>query len=225
MRKEYPQTRHRRGALLLLGLLLPLAAVRAQWTAQDSLRLQQILGGDQDILINQDAVKSIQLDINPLRSVVGKPEMSVNKPWMQFVEDLPILFEDTTRYHRPQHIRLLPFSCFTRWNEDPFALQDKLTKEKKLKMHWQLNKRRNSEYDPRRGVPAGIDPDVAPGHSTGAGVMTTFSADQILYENFTKRGRMLRHNRKHANAWKTYQDYVPTLQDSLLYYKMLRKEE
>jgi hypothetical protein len=47
----------------------------------------------------------------------------------------------------------------------------------------------------------------------------------MLYETLTKRGRAIRRNRKHANAWKTYQDYVPTLQDSLLYYKRLRKEE
>jgi hypothetical protein len=123
---------------------------------------------------------------------------------MQFVEELPILFDDTVSNRRPQHIRLLPFSCFTRWDEDPFALQDKLAKEKKWKMHWQIDKRYTTP---------------------GSGAMVTFSTDKMLYETFTKRGRAIRRNRKHANAWKTYQDYVPTLQDSLLFYKKLRKEE
>jgi hypothetical protein len=94
-----------------LSLLLPVATVRAQWTAEDSLRLQELLNSDKDIFINHEL-------------------MSVDKPWMQFVNDLPLLYDDTTSYRRPQQIRLLPFSCFTRWNEDPFALQDKLSKEK-----------------------------------------------------------------------------------------------
>jgi hypothetical protein len=189
---------------MLLSVLLPVVAVRAQWTVQDSLRLQEFLNGNQNILINQDAVKSIQLDINPLPSTKDNGMMSVSKPWMQFVEELPILFDDTVSNRRPQHIRLLPFSCFTRWDEDPFALQDKLAKEKKWKMHWQIDKRYTTP---------------------GSGAMVTFSTDKMLYETFTKRGRAIRRNRKHANAWKTYQDYVPTLQDSLLFYKKLRKEE
>jgi hypothetical protein len=204
MRKGNSQNRLHRGLFMLLSLWLPVATVRAQWTAQDSLRLQEFLRGDQDILINQDAVKSIQLDIHPLPSIKEQGMMSASKPWMQFVEDLPILYDDTVSNRRPQHIPLLPFSCFTRWNENPFALQEKLDKEKKRKMHWQIDKRHVT---------------------TGTGTLLRFSADDMLYETLTKRGRAIRRNRKHANAWKTYQDYVPTLQDSLLYYKRLRKEE
>jgi len=206
MRKDYPQVRLCGSLLILLSPLLPVVTVRAQWTAEDSLRLQELLNSDKDIFIDHEM-------------------RSVDKPWMQFVDDLPLFFDDTTSHHRPQQIRLLPFSCFTSWNEDPFALQDKLSKEKKWKMHWQINKRRAFQYDPRHGVPAGMDPDVAPGHSSGAGVMATFDADKMLYESFTKRGRAIKRNRKRAQAWKTFSEYVPTLQDSLLFYKKLRKEE
>lgn len=45
--------------------------------------------------------------------------------------------------------------------------------------------------------------------------LATFDADKFLYENFTKRGRTIKHNRKHANAWKTYNEYQPTDKDSL----------
>ena len=41
-----------------------------------------------------------------------------------------------------------------------------------------------------------------------------FDADKILFETFTKRGRAIKRNRKHANAWKTYLD-TPTTKDSL----------
>ena len=45
--------------------------------------------------------------------------------------------------------------------------------------------------------------------------LATFDADKFLYENFTKRGRAIKHNREHANAWKTYNDYKPAHKDSL----------
>ena len=37
----------------------------------------------------------------------------------------------------------------------------------------------------------------------------------FFYDNLTARGRMLKHNRKHANAWKIYQKYQPSLNDSI----------
>ena len=45
--------------------------------------------------------------------------------------------------------------------------------------------------------------------------LATFNADKFFFENFTKRGRAIRHNRKHAQAWKIYNDYQPTYEDSL----------
>lgn len=49
--------------------------------------------------------------------------------------------------------------------------------------------------------------------------LATFDADKFLFENFTKRGRAIKHNRKHANAWKIYNDYQPTHEDSLKWEK------
>ena len=45
--------------------------------------------------------------------------------------------------------------------------------------------------------------------------IATFDADKFLFENFTKRGRAIKRNRKYANAWKIYNEYQPTLEDSL----------
>lgn len=50
----------------------------------------------------------------------------------------------------------------------------------------------------------------------------------FIYDNMTRRGRMLAHNRKHANAWKTYADYQPTAADSMKvpnFYRQLRKQQ
>lgn len=48
-----------------------------------------------------------------------------------------------------------------------------------------------------------------------AAPLATFDADKLLFENFTKRGRAIKRNRKHAKAWKIYNDYQPTYEDSL----------
>jgi hypothetical protein len=42
-----------------------------------------------------------------------------------------------------------------------------------------------------------------------------FDADKLLFENLTKRGRAIKHNRKHAKAWKTYNDSIAYKEDSL----------
>ena len=61
-------------------------------------------------------------------------------------------------------------------------------------------------------VPAGMDPSITPSSSPLADGL---DFDKIFYENLTKRGRILRRNRKRAKAWKTYQDYIPTKRDSI----------
>ena len=47
-------------------LLCTLAALtaQAQWSKQDSLRLQQLLNGEEELIINKEAVKSIHFDFS-----------------------------------------------------------------------------------------------------------------------------------------------------------------
>ena len=49
-------------------LLCTLAALtaQAQWSKQDSLRLQQLLNGEEELIINKEAVKSIHFDFKRL---------------------------------------------------------------------------------------------------------------------------------------------------------------
>ena len=66
-----------------------------------------------------------------------------------------------------------------------------------------------------RVVPEGMDQSVTPSNHPIGG----FSADKLLFENLTKRGRAIKRNRKKAKAWKIYKDYVPTKEDSLKLYR------
>ena len=51
---------------------------------------------------------------------------------------------------------------------------------------------------------------------TGAGVVVGgLDFLGFIYNNLTPRGRMLQHNRKHANGLEIYKDYLPTREDSL----------
>ncbi len=76
-------------------LLCTLAALtaQAQWSKQDSLRLQQLLNGEEELIINKEAVKSIHFDFKPTKDAIqGSPMISQDKPWMKFLDGkFPIL--------------------------------------------------------------------------------------------------------------------------------------
>ena len=120
------------------------------------------------------------------------------KPWMDFDKSLPRSINDTNQLKTYKYIRLLPYTIYTRWFEDP--INDKLYIDKKDTMKIKI--KFNLEYLQIKN------------QST-----VSFDAEKLLYENLTKRGRAKRRNRKHANAWKIYETYVPTMKDSLKWYK------
>lgn len=203
-----------RATLTLALCTASLFTIQAQWSRQDSIRLQQFLQGGSDTPINGDAVKSIEFNFTPKKEDwKGKPLVSEEKPWMKFLDDLPKNFGDTTKWTKPKYIRLTPYTPYTKWNEDPvndpiFVLDDTLSMGK-----WVL--RVNPVLGIRSGyrvLPAGMDQSVTPSNNP----LGTFDADKMLYETFSKRGRSIRRNRNKAVAWKTYQDYVPTIESKEL---------
>lgn len=196
-----------RAKLTLFLCTAGLCTTHAQWNKQDSIRLQQLLQAGGDVQINSDAVKTIEFDFTPKKEDwKGKPLISEEKPWMKFLDDLPKNFGDSTKWKKPQYIRLTPYTPYTKWNEDPvndpiFVIEDTLTMGK-----WVL--RVNPVLGLKNGyrvLPAGMDQSVTPSNNP----LGTFSADQLLYENFSKRGRAIRRNRTKAVAWKTYQEHIP----------------
>ena len=171
---------------------------KAQLSRRDSIRLKQLLEGDKEIKLNQEAVKSIQFNFAPDINEMHKPKMSEEKPWMEFNKSLPKNFNDTVQWRKPKFIRLLPYTIFTRLGEDP--VNDIIIKTCKDTLRMKLKLDYLKEYIPQHQP------------------VVSFDAEKLLYENFTKRGRAIRRNRKRAKAWKIYNDYVPTKEDSLKWY-------
>lgn len=198
---------------ILLCILATLKA-QAQWSKQDSIRLQQMLNGKEELILNKEAVNSISFDFKPNKDdIKGKPLVSQDKPWMKFLDFLPKNFGDTTIWVKPKYIRINPYTPYTKWNEDPIN-DPIITNEKKWEINMVLNVNGEIKYDVReqRVMPTGKNNNAI---QASVGLTHTFDADKLLYENLTKRGRAIRRNRKHANAWKTYMDYIPTRQDTV----------
>ena len=185
-------------SLSILFCIIGILASKAQLSRRDSIRLKQLLEGNKEIKLNQEAVKSIQFNFAPDINEMHKPKMSEEKPWMEFNKSLPKNFNDTVQWRKPKFIRLLPYTIFTRLGEDP--VNDIIIKTRKDTLRMKLKLDYLKEYIPQHQP------------------VVSFDAEKLLYENFTKRGRAIRRNRKRAKAWKIYNDYVPTKEDSLKWY-------
>ena len=185
-------------SLSILFCIMGILTSKAQLSRRDSIRLKQLLEGDKEIKLNQEAVKSIQFNFAPDINEMHKPKMSEEKPWMEFNKSLPKNFNDTVQWRKPKFIRLLPYTIFTRLGEDP--VNDIIIKTRKDTLRMKLKLDYLKEYIPQHQP------------------VVSFDAEKLLYENLTKRGRAIRRNRKRAKAWKIYNDYVPTKEDSLKWY-------
>ena len=201
---------HRAGIGILVCCIGILSA-HAQNEKKDSLQQKK------EIYINQEAVKSIEFNFMGQPEIMKpKPKMDERKPWMEYRKDIPKNFTDTTTWRKQKYTRSTPYTPYTRYNEDP--IYDRVLIKDTLSIRMKLN---TDKIKPAPGmehgyrvVPGGMDQSVTPSNNPIGG----FSADKILYENLTKRGRAIKRNKKKAKAWKTYKDYVPTKEDSLKWY-------
>lgn len=182
---------------------------------QDSLFLNK----NEDLKLNEEAIKQIKFDFDPFE----KEEHStmkvspINKPWMDFKVDLdvPTSMIDTTKVRKPEkYIRLLPYSIWTRFGEDPVFDVLVFGNKKRLEFTMQFDFDKHVEYAKTLLPNAG---SFNPNPSVGGASFVIGGLDFIgfLYYNLNKHGRMLKHNRKHANAWKTYKDAPPALDGAL----------
>ena len=177
---------------------------------------------EKELQLNMDAVKMIQFDFDPSSKPENKPlEAPLNKKWMDFKVDLkvPRSLIDTTKVKKPEgYVRMEPYTIWTRFGEDPVYDVLVTGRPKKWEISWTLNPNqiyRDENYGrslmPSTGrVYRDLNAPIGPTFGIGGLDFIGF-----LYDNLSPRGRMLAHNRKHANAWKTYADYVPTAADSL----------
>ena len=126
-----------------------------QTEQKDSLQIH----ADDDIKLNEEAVRSIVFDFAPHNK--SDMKISMDKPWMEFSTDLP------KEYIRKTIPKM----------------------EMKLKLDLTI-------------------PYIVSTSAIG------FDADKLLYETLTERGRNIRRNRKHAKAWKIYNDYFNTIESA-----------
>ncbi len=177
---------------------------------------------EKELQLNMDAVKMIQFDFDPAGKPENKPlEAPLNKKWMDFKVDLkvPRSLIDTTKVKKPEgYVRMEPYTIWTRFGEDPVYDVLVAGRPKKWEISWTLNPNhiyKDEEYGRSLMPSTGRmyrDLNAPIGPTFGIGGLDFIG---FLYDNLSPRGRMLAHNRKHANAWKTYADYVPTAADSL----------
>lgn len=170
--------------------------VHAQWTRQDSLRLQKFLSGDGEIHLNKEVIKSINFSLPSNQTPLHlRPMMSTESPSLKFCEDLPTLFSDSIS-KKLQRLTLSPYTIFTKYGEDPIY-----GKNKNGQYIWpsavKLALRRAGQGQPLPGSPN-------QGSRASAGLVHRFSAEDILQSIFSKKGRTRLKNAKDANAWKNY---------------------
>ena len=94
---------------LLGGALCPLCA--QQWTSADSLRLQRMLEGEEEIRLNPEVLKELELP-----GLWGNPKGTADKPWMQFDNSLPQL---PRARKKKMKLTLHPYNPATPYNWDP----------------------------------------------------------------------------------------------------------
>lgn len=177
---------------------------------------------EKELQLNMDAVKMIQFDFDPSSKPENKPlEAPLDKKWMDFKVDLkvPRSLIDTTKVKKPEgYVRMEPYTIWTRFGEDPVYDVLVTGRPQKWEISWTLNPNqvyRDENYG-RSLMPSPGRMYESVGGSAGVGIgIDGLDFIGFLYDNLSPRGRMLAHNRKHANAWKTYADYVPTAADSL----------
>ena len=198
-----------RAGINILACCIGILSAQAQSERKDSLQREK----DGEIYINQEAVKSIEFNFMAQPDIMRpKPMMDETKPWMEFRKDLPMNLTDTTTLLKKKYIRMLPYSI---WGHDDAHLKsNKDTLIIRMKLNLDNIKPLPGMGHGYRVVPGGMDQSVTPSNNPIGG----FSADKLLFENFTKRGRAIKRNRKKAKAWKIYKDYVPTKEDSLKLY-------
>lgn len=89
----------------------------AQWTEQDSLRLKKMLESPDEIELNKEAIRSIDLNANPL------PENpSVYKDYLRYNTTMPELPDRSISDSLPKRgMSLMPYNGTTKYNYDPIS--------------------------------------------------------------------------------------------------------
>lgn len=181
--------------IALLVCLLGILPAYSQWSKQDSINLQKFLSGEEEIKLNEEAIRSIRFGM-PKKQLPGmQPMMNVEKSSLKFREDLPALFTDSVIKYRAR-LTLIPYNISTKYDEDPIYMPKNVFTQS-LKASMNLNK----PFDIRNTRPSAGPHSIQP---RGLGISVPVDFNHILSYWFSKKYRTRAKNAERANAWKTY---------------------
>lgn len=174
---------------LIIWTFIAVSTLYAQWSRDDSLKLQRLLQSDGEIKLNSDAVKSIRIGGSNAPKTIQQqsPVMQNNKSHMNFRKD----------YDLPKHLQ----------KRDPLVndttLASSEAEAEKIRINMNIMNailnNTSGDKEPYKTLPGNMDPSVAP---TPGGGNADF--DKLLYGIFSKKGRVQKRNRKKATGWKNY---------------------
>ena len=185
-----------RPIFLLIVSILPMMA-HAQWTEQDSLRLQEFLSGKEEIRLNPEFQKAIESGTflrpdQPGTHMLSSPsELPITKDFSEYVQ-LDTL-RRLTNYDSITPVLFMLLNFRLPKNQD--------WKEFKVgKVPMAANVKLTNIYS-----------DVVKDGQRRGGVLATirvyFDAEDLLETIFWKSARDKKRNRKRENTWKYYNDY------------------
>lgn len=188
---------NRRISISLYLFTLGIISVNAQWTERDSLNLERILSGDQEIQLNPEAIDDIRLETPSFKMPeLSQPLVPEQESIFNFDETLPTFFTDSIQEKRVLYLTLKPYTIFTKYNEDPVYGPNKNG------YIWPMaTKMYDSGQGTYRAGPASAGGSF---NNVSAGFSYSFSMEDVLQRIFSKKGRARLRNAKNANAWKTY---------------------
>lgn len=154
-------------------------------SAPDTARIGKIVSEKENIQLNNEIRNNIDFNFFGNKPTINEsPYLESSKKWMRFNDDATksIMYPPKN----PNDMRI--------------------TMEINPNSHTDFYDQSDLDIRNRR-IPAPTEEGDA--MQIGTGISFAFDAEKLLYENLTERGRILKHNRKYANAWKNYKNYIP----------------
>lgn len=191
----------------------------AQWTEKDSVWLEDILSGKEQLRLNPETMESIRAG-NLINT--GKPSMELLSapPILPISKDFDIRPSDTTSDNVIDYNKMPPAVFLLHKNELTLRPDTaKMLKEGAFSMPDLKDKNRIQINNTPVSVAAQAtniyNDQVKDGQKRGGFVLSTrvtFSLNDILMGIFSKTERAKRRNRKRAKAYKYYNDYPEHLE-------------
>lgn len=196
--------------LILLCLQNGGALVYAQWTKKDSVWLEKVRSGDEKVRLKPEVQKAIESgtffsnDKPENKPYSSKAELPISKDFSEY------LHADSTK--KRIDYRQVPPSVF---KLQRIEMDEKIKMKKEaymmrmikdtlyLKHYHKLGKLPVSFSTYAEQLKSNV-PDGQRPTSVNATIRITFSMEDVLQWIFWKSARDKKRNRKHANAWKTY---------------------